>query len=60
MDKISKKEECNMYDAKMKTDDEKKDMRFDCIEDRGYFKKISEENIFNCKSSYIPLDDIIC
>lgn len=48
-----------MYDAKLENKTEVKDLKFDCIEDRSYFMRIQSEELFKCKSSYVPVENLI-
>lgn len=45
-----------MYDAKEnKPKDES--LKFNCIADRSYFSNICEQNIFELKSLYVPIEN---
>jgi hypothetical protein len=48
-----------MYDAKLNSDENNDEMRYNCIEERGYFSKVKSESILNQKSSHVPIEDIV-
>jgi hypothetical protein len=61
LDKIKgrKKGGIYMYDAKLENKTDEKDLKFQCIEDRSYFMRIQSEELFKCKSSYVPIENLI-
>lgn len=48
-----------MYDAKNIEENETENLKYSCLYERAYFKKIQSESLLNTKSSYVPIENVV-